>query len=40
MLKGSFQHEDSQGNAGTISEGSLQWMQAARGIVHSEIPRA
>ena len=36
--KGSFQHEDFTGTAGTIGPGDLQWMTAGRGIVHSEMP--
>lgn len=38
MLEGSFKHEDSKGNAGTINAGDVQWMTAGRGIVHSEMP--
>jgi len=33
-------HEDSAGNAGTLRAGDLQWMTAARGILHSEVPGA
>ena len=40
MLQGGFAHTDSMGNKGEISGGGLQWMSAARGVVHSEMPRA
>jgi redox-sensitive bicupin YhaK (pirin superfamily) len=39
MLAGSMQHRDNQGNAGVLGPGSVQWMTAGRGIVHSEMPR-
>jgi redox-sensitive bicupin YhaK (pirin superfamily) len=39
MLAGSMRHEDHQGHAGTLSAGSVQWMTAGRGIIHSEMPR-
>jgi len=35
---GAMTHEDSCGNAGTLRPGDLQWMTAARGILHSEVP--
>lgn len=35
---GAMTHEDSCGNAGTLRAGDLQWMTAARGILHSEVP--
>ena len=38
MLAGSMQHGDNQGNAGLLEAGSVQWMTAGRGIVHSEMP--
>ncbi|KAI9278289.1 RmlC-like cupin domain-containing protein [Phascolomyces articulosus] len=38
MLEGEFLHEDFKGHKGRIGPGDLQWMSAARGIVHSEIP--
>ena len=31
-------HEDFEGHKGTIEARDLQWMTAARGIVHSEMP--
>ncbi|KAF8321611.1 hypothetical protein DL93DRAFT_2072361 [Clavulina sp. PMI_390] len=38
MIEGSFQHEDSVGNKGTIGPGDLQWMIAGKGIIHAEVP--
>lgn len=38
MLEGQFQHEDYCGHAGTIGPGDLQWMIAAKGIMHAEMP--
>ncbi len=38
MLDGEFEHQDSQGNHGTIRPGDVQWMTAGDGIVHSEMP--
>ena len=38
MLNGKWQHKDSVGNEGKLGEGSVQWMTAGRGIVHSEMP--
>jgi len=38
MLAGRMKHEDNQGNQGLLGPGSVQWMTAGRGIVHSEIP--
>jgi hypothetical protein len=38
MLNGKWQHKDSAGNKGKLGEGSVQWMTAGRGIVHSEMP--
>jgi len=37
-LNGKWQHQDSAGNEGLLGEGSVQWMTAGRGIVHSEMP--
>ncbi len=39
MLDGHMQHKDSGGNTGDLGPGDVQWMTAARGIVHSEMPR-
>jgi len=38
MLAGSMHHKDSLGNEGTIGPGGVQWMTAAGGIIHSEMP--
>ena len=38
MLNGKWQHQDSAGNEGLLGDGSIQWMTAGRGIVHSEMP--
>jgi len=38
MLNGEFRHEDSTGNIGDLGPGSVQWMTAAGGIIHSEMP--
>jgi|TARA_B100001964_G_scaffold243614_1_gene322106 hypothetical protein len=38
MLAGKFKHEDSTGSKGIMEPGSIQWMTAARGIIHSEMP--
>src|SRR5687767_2526531 len=39
MLDGHMQHKDNFGNTGDLGPGSVQWMTAARGIVHSEMPQ-
>ena len=39
MLAGHMQHGDNQGNRGDLVSGSVQWMTAGRGIVHSEMPQ-
>jgi redox-sensitive bicupin YhaK (pirin superfamily) len=38
MLAGSMRHRDHVGNEGELVAGSVQWMTAGRGIVHSEMP--
>ena len=38
MLDGRFKHEDSTGSKGEMGPGSVQWMKAAGGIIHSEMP--
>ena len=38
MLVGRMRHRDNQGNSGLLVPGSVQWMTAGRGIVHSEMP--
>jgi len=39
MLAGHMRHADNQGNRGDLGPGSVQWMTAGRGIVHSEMPQ-
>ncbi|MGP0170671.1 pirin family protein [Pseudomonas sp. NCHU5208] len=38
MLEGRMRHEDHLGNVGLLGSGGVQWMTAARGIIHSEMP--
>jgi redox-sensitive bicupin YhaK (pirin superfamily) len=38
MLDGTFQHQDSHGGGGIISDGATQWMTAGGGILHIETP--
>ncbi len=38
MLAGRMRHRDNKGNVGLLRPGSVQWMTAGRGIVHSEMP--
>lgn len=38
MLAGRMRHGDDQGNTGLLTSGSVQWMTAGKGIVHSETP--
>ena len=38
MLNGEFRHEDSSGNKDDLGPGGVQWMTAAGGIIHSEMP--
>jgi quercetin 2,3-dioxygenase len=39
MLAGSMRHKDHKGNEGNLVAGSVQWMTAGRGIIHSEMPK-
>ena len=39
MLAGHMQHHDNHGNRGDLTPGSVQWMTAGRGILHSEMPQ-
>ncbi len=39
MMAGRMRHADNQGNTGDLGPGALQWMTAARGIVHEEMPQ-
>ncbi|MGX5219998.1 pirin family protein [Pseudomonas segetis] len=38
MIEGRMRHEDHMGNVGLLESGSVQWMTAARGVIHSEMP--
>ena len=40
MLAGRMQHKDSEGNAGRLGPGDVQWMTAGAGVIHSEMPEA
>ena len=39
MLDGHMLHQDSMGNRGDLCPGAAQWMKAASGIIHSEMPK-
>ncbi len=39
MLDGHMQHRDSMGNEGNLAAGGIQWMKAASGVIHSEMPQ-
>jgi quercetin 2,3-dioxygenase len=38
MIDGIFQHQDSNGGGGFITDGDTQWMTAGRGVLHIEAP--
>src|SRR5256884_6455305 len=38
MIDGTFQHQDSTGGGGLITNGATQWMTAGAGILHIERP--
>ena len=38
LLNGRMRHKDNAGNEGVIESGGVQWMTAAKGILHSEMP--
>ncbi len=38
IIDGTFQHQDSNGGGGVITNGDTQWMTAGRGILHIERP--
>lgn len=38
MLAGRMRHHDSAGNQGLLTPGSVQWMTAGSGLIHSELP--
>lgn len=39
MLQGKMEHRDHMKNVGLLSDGDVQWMTAAKGIIHSEMPQ-
>jgi len=39
MLNGHMLHRDSMGNQGDLVAGAAQWMKAASGVIHSEMPQ-
>jgi hypothetical protein len=39
MIDGHLLHEDSMGNRGDLRSGGIQWMKAASGVIHSEMPQ-
>ncbi len=38
MIAGRMRHHDSAGNMGLLGPGSVQWMTAGSGLIHSELP--
>ncbi len=38
LLNGRMRHKDNAGHEGVIEPGGVQWMTAAKGILHSEMP--
>jgi hypothetical protein len=38
MIDGTFEHQDSNGGGGRITDGDTQWMTAGAGILHIEAP--
>ena len=39
MLNGHMLHQDSMGNRSDLRSGGAQWMKAASGVIHSEMPQ-
>jgi len=39
IIDGHMAHQDSMGNTGDLGPGSAQWMKAASGVIHSEMPK-
>ncbi len=39
MIDGHMRHQDHLGNVGELKSGGVQWMTAASGIIHSEMPQ-
>jgi hypothetical protein len=38
VIKGSIHHRDSRGNSQLVEAGGVQWLDAGRGVIHSERP--
>ncbi len=38
MIEGRMRHQDNAGHQGLLETGGMQWMVAARGVIHSEMP--
>ncbi len=38
IIDGAFEHRDSTGGGGLITDGATQWMTAGAGILHDEMP--
>src|SRR5438132_10142111 len=38
IIDGAFEHQDSTGGGGLITDGATQWMTAGSGVFHSELP--
>jgi quercetin 2,3-dioxygenase len=39
IIDGHMLHKDSMGNTGDLRAGAAQWMKAASGVIHSEMPQ-
>lgn len=39
IIDGDMEHKDSMGNTGNLGPGGAQWMKAASGVIHSEMPK-
>jgi redox-sensitive bicupin YhaK (pirin superfamily) len=39
VIDGAVEHQDTLGNHGHLGPGTVQWMTAGHGIIHSEMPR-
>ncbi|PSJ18475.1 pirin family protein [Nitrosomonas supralitoralis] len=39
IIDGHMEHQDNMGNSGDLGPGSAQWMKAASGVIHSEMPK-
>jgi hypothetical protein len=38
VVEGRLRHSDSRGHEGRLGPGAVQWMTAARGLIHAEMP--